>query len=139
MQCLHLLQPLLLHFRRDVVAKLARGPGALAHGVGGDVDGVEADIGQQVIGILEVGSRLPGEAHYYVRANSHPGHGLPYALHQAAVALLGVAPPHSLQDTVAAGLCRQADEGAYLLQASHCFYQPIAHVLGVVGEESYAL
>ncbi len=103
------------------------------------MDYVKSQVGQQLVRGHEMLFGFAHEAHDDVCCQCHLGHPLSNAGQEAAVLVCGVPPCHSLESEIVAGLHRQFDVLADLVQFGYGFDDPIAHVVGVGGQKPYSL
>ena len=123
----------------EVVGLVAGGEGAGAGAVGGDVDLVEAEVGEEVVGVLELGVGFAGEADDDVGADAdlrHAGADLGDAVAEVDD---GVAAAHLREEGVVAGLDGEGEGFADLGKGGHALQDAVRHVGGVGGEGADAV
>jgi len=83
------------------------------------VGNVQLQLGQQVVGALELRFAFPWEANDHIGGNGRCGDDLADAPYQAAIVLGSVTALHRLQHLVVAGLHRHLDMRHNLRQLSY--------------------
>ena len=103
------------------------------------MDLVEAQLGEEIVGILELGVALTGEADDDVGADADCGHAVADLPDAVAEAVDGIAAAHAGEQRVVAGLDGEREGLADLGEGGHPFQDAVAHVGGVRGEGADAV
>ena len=116
---------------RHVVGEAAGSQRLRTRGVTSDVDLVEPQFGQQVVGALELGLRLAWEADDDVGGNRNAWDAPTDAGNQTPVVVGGLTAPHTDQHLIVASLHRHLDVLAHLWQFRHGIEQLVRHPVGM--------
>ena len=98
------------------------------------MDLVEAELLQQVIGLLELCLCLAGKANDHIGGDAHLRPERTHLLHALPELSDGVPPPHIGQHIVRPRLHRQRERLAHLRQRGHSLQNPVGHVRWIRGQ-----